>query len=191
MINYNDLYNDVKEILSEKRFKHSEGVVKRALEYAEIYNVDKEELRIAAIAHDIAKEFSDEENQKYIKEYNIELDEIEKCNKNLLHAIIGAYICKNKYEFSDDMVNAVKYHTTGRENMSLLEKIIYLADATEESKNYEKDFYVQTIKNDIDKGMVEVSKWVINNLTERKRVIHLNTVKCYNYYTNKINNKEG
>ena len=191
MINYNDLYNDVKEILSEKRFKHSEGVVKRALEYAEIYNVDKEELRIAAIAHDIAKEFSDEENQKYIKEYNIELDEIEKCNKNLLHAIIGAYICKNKYEFSDDMINAVKYHTTGRENMSLLEKIIYLADATEESKNYEKDFYVQTIKNDIDKGMVEVSKWVINNLTERKRVIHLNTVKCYNYYTNKINNKEG
>lgn len=190
MIDYNDLYNEVKSVLSEKRFKHSEGVVKRALEYAEIYNVDKDILKLVAIAHDIAKEFSDEENQKYIKEYNIELDEIEKNNKNLLHAIIGAYICKNKYNFSDDMVNAVKYHTTGRENMSILEKVIYLADATEESKNYEKDFYVETIKNDIDKGMVEVTKWVINNLTERKCVIHLNTIKCYNYYTNKINTKE-
>lgn len=191
MIEYENLYNEVKKVLSEKRFKHSEGVVRRALEYAEIYNVDKEILKLVAIAHDIAKEFSNEENQKYIEEYNINLDEIEKNSKNLLHAKIGAHICKNKYEFSEDMVNAVMYHTTGRENMSILEKIIYLADATEESKNYDKDPYVKLIKKDINKGMVEVSKWVINNLIERKCIIHLDTVKCYNYYTNKINIKEG
>ena len=191
MIKYETRYKDVNKILSEKRFKHSEGVVKRALEYGDVYNDNKEILKLVAIAHDIAKEFSDEENKKYIEEYNICLDEVEKNNKNLLHAKIGAYIYKYKYNFSEDMFNAVMYHTTGRENMSVLEKIIYLADATEENRNYNKDPYVAIIKKDIDEGMVEVSKWVINNLIEKKRVIHLNTIKCYNYYTNKINIKEG
>ena len=186
MIKYEDLYNEVKKTLSEKRFKHSEGVVERALEYAEIYNVDKEKVKLVAIAHDIAKEFSEEENQKYINDYNIELDEAERFNKNLIHAKIGAYICKNKYQFTDDMVQAVRYHTTGKENMSMLEKVIYLADATEKNRNYCKEPYVEIIKNDIDKGILEVSKWVINSLIERNVVIHLDTIKCYNYYTNKI-----
>lgn len=186
MIKYEDLYNDVKILLSEKRLKHSEGVVKRALEYAEIYNEDKEIVKLAAIAHDIAKELSDEENQKYIEAYNIELDEIEKINKNLLHAKIGAYICKNKYNFNDDMVNSIMYHTTGRAGMSMLEKIIYLADATEENRKYSDiEYYVNIIKQDIDNGVLEVSKWVINHLLEKNAVIHLNSVKCYNYYAKK------
>ncbi len=187
MIKYEVLYKKVKEKLSEKRFKHSEGVVERALEYAEIYNVDKEIVKLVAIAHDIAKELTEEENQKYIDLYNINLDEIEKINKNLLHAKIGAYICKNEYGFTDEMVNAVRYHTTGRKNMSTLEKIIYLADATEKNRKYKMEPYVETIKQDIDKGIIDVSKWVINKLVEDNTVIHVDTIKCYNYY---INNKE-
>lgn len=182
MIKYEELYNDVKNTLSEKRFKHSEGVVKRALEYSKIYGGDIEQIKLTAIAHDIAKELSFEENQKYISKYNIELDDIEKTSKNLLHAIIGAQICKDKYGFTDDMVNAVKYHTTGRENMSMLEKIIYLADATEEGKKYSVDSFVETVKNDIDNGMYEVSKFVSKSLLERNELIHLNTIRCYNYY---------
>ena len=190
MIKYEELYEEVKNKLSEKRFKHSEGVVKRAVEYAKIYNVDIETTKLVAISHDIAKELSDEENERYIKDYNIELDEIEKINHNLLHAKIGAYICKNKYDFTDDLVNAIRFHTTGRENMSLLEKIIYLADATEENRKYCSSYYVDIIKKDIDMGMLEVSKWVTNNLLERNMVIHLDTIKCYNFY-NKMKNKNG
>ena len=187
MTNYEDLYNDVKNMLSEKRFTHSEGVVQRALEYAEIYNVDKETVKLVAIAHDIAKELSDEEVQKYISEYNIEFDDIEKINHNLWHAKIGAYICKNKYNFTEDMVNSVRYHTTGRSNMSTLEKVIYLADATDGNRKYESiDYYVGIVKEDIDKGMVEVSKWVINHLLENDKVIHLDSIKCYNYYAQKV-----
>lgn len=185
MITYNELYNDVKNTLSEKRFKHSEGVVKRALEYAKIYNVDVETIKLVAIAHDIAKEFTEEENKEFIEKYNIQLDEIEKTNKNLLHSKIGACICKDKYGFTDDMANAVKYHTTGKDNMSILEKVIYLADATEENRNYiDIDYYVDTVKENIDKAMCEVSKWVINVLLERNSAVHLDTVKCYNYYRN-------
>ena len=183
MIKYEKLYEDVKEMLSEERFNHSERVVKRAIEYAKIYNVDIEMVKLVAISHDIAKELSEEENQEYISKYNIKLDDIEKVNKSLLHAKIGAYICKEKYGFTDDMVNSVRYHTTGRENMSVLEKIVYLADATEEGrKEYIVSEYVDLINKDIDKGMVEISKWVMNKLLKNNKVIHLDTIKCYNYY---------
>lgn len=183
MIKYEELYIEVKNNLSEKRFKHSEGVVKRALEYADIYGVDKEITKLVAIAHDIAKELSNDEVNKYIEEYNIKLDEIEKNNHNLIHAKIGAYICKNKYNFSDDMFNAIKYHTTGRSNMSTLEKIIYLADATEENRGYDDiNWYVELIKKDIELGIFEVSKWVINDLLKKNRQIHIDSIKCYNYY---------
>lgn len=184
MIEYEKLYEIVKEKLSEERFKHSEGVVKRAIEFAEVYNIDKESVKLVAIAHDIAKEFTDIEVNEYLNKYNIKLDEIEKMNKNLIHAKIGAYICQNEFGFTFDMTNAIKYHTTGRENMSQLEKIIYLADATEENRNYDYIEYVDTIKANIDEGMLKVSKWVINSLLERNRMIHLDSIKCYNFYAN-------
>lgn len=187
MIKYEKLYEDVKSSLSEKRFKHSEGVVKRALEYAEIYKLNTEVVKLVAMAHDIAKELSEEEISNYIKLYNIEFDDIEKNSPNLWHTKIGAYICKDKYGFSDDMVNSVMYHTTGRANMSLLEKVIYLADATDETRAYgDMDYYVDIIKKDIDLGMVEVSKWVINHLLSKNAIIHYDSLKCYNYYANKI-----
>lgn len=185
MVDYDTLYVDVRNILSEKRFKHSEGVVKRAIEYAKVYNVDIETVKLASIAHDIAKELSAEAEQEYIYKYNIELDETEQNSHNLVHAKIGAAICKNKYGFTEDMVNAIKFHTTGRANMSLLEKIIYLADATDLTRNYDDiDYYVGIIKDDIDRGMLEVSKWVINDLLKKNRIIHLDSVRCYNYYAN-------
>ena len=182
MVKYEELYVEVKKMLSEKRFKHSEGVVKRAIEYAEIYNVDIETVKLAAIAHDIAKELSSEAEQDYIRKYGIVLDEVEKVNHNLLHAIIGAEICKDRFGFSEDMANSVRFHTTGRANMSMLEKVIYLADATEEGRNYEKECYVDTIKQDIDKGMVEVCKWVIMKLVSDNKIVHIDSVKCFNYY---------
>ncbi len=182
MIKYEDLYLDVKEKISEKRFKHSEAVVKRAIEYSKIYNVDIETTKLVAIAHDIAKELSKEEIEQYIYKYNIELDDIEKINHSLIHAKIGAYICKYEYNFTDDMVNAIKYHTTGRENMSILEKIIYLADATEETRTYCSSHYIDIIKQNIDKGIVEVTKWTINHLLETNKIIHIDSIKCYNYY---------
>lgn len=184
MIKYEELYNEVKKILSDNRFKHSESVVKRAVEYAKIYGVDIEIVKLAAMAHDIAKELTDEEVKKYIVKYNIKLDDIEKINKSLVHAKIGAYICKNKYGFTDDIINAVRYHTTGRENMSMLEKIIYLADATEENRKYCPTQYINIIKDNIDNGMIEVSKWVMNNLLQNNKIIHLDTIRCYNYYAN-------
>lgn len=183
MVEYEVIYEDVKNTLSEKRFRHSEGVVERAIEYAKIYGANEKEVKLAAIAHDIAKEIPKDEIIKYAEKIGVELDEIEKINLNLPHAKLGAKICKDKYGFTEDMANAVKYHTTGRENMSLLEKIIYLADATEPGRTYFNiQYYVDLIKKDIDRGLFEVAKWSIENITSREGILHLDTVKCYNFY---------
>ena len=82
------------------------------------------------------------------------------------------------------MVNAIKYHTTGKANMSIIEKIIYLADATEENRKYCSSIYVDIIKKDIDQGIIEICKWVINRLLETNKLIHIDSIECYNYYTN-------
>lgn len=187
MIGYDELYKEVKNTLSEKRFKHSEGVVERAIEYARIYGVDEYEVKLTAIAHDIAKEIPKDEILKYAEEIGADLDEVEKKNLSLPHAKIGAQFCKLRYDFSNDMVNAIKYHTTGRANMSMLEKIINLADATEPGRTYfDLEYYVDVIKKDIDRGMFEVSKWTIEHLASKEGIIHLDTVKCYNFYKEKL-----
>ena len=80
------------------------------------------------------------------------------------------------------MINSVRYHTTGRENMSMLEKIIYLADATEENRKYCSKYYVDIIKENINKGIIEIQKWTINKLLEENILIHPDSIKCYNYY---------
>ena len=98
MIEYDELYKEVKKRLSDKRFAHSECVVKRAIEYAEIYHADINMVKLVAISHDIAKELTDEEIKENIEKYKIELDAVEKENPNLIHAKIGAYICKENYK---------------------------------------------------------------------------------------------
>lgn len=190
MIEYDVLYQKVQEKVSEKRLKHTLGVVKRALEYASIYDIDIRQVKLTAIAHDIAKDLSDEEINEYLQKYHLKLNTIEKQNRNLLHAKIGAAIVKEEYGFTPDMVNAIKYHTTGRENMSLLEKIIYLADATEENRKYCSKEYVALIKKDLDKGIVEINKWVLKKLLDNNELISLDGIKCYNYYCNIIRNRE-
>lgn len=133
-MDYEEIENDVRKTLSEYRFTHSLGVVKKAVELANIYGLDEEITRKVAIAHDIAKEMTDEEMLEYAKLNHIEVDEIESIKPSLLHGKIGADIATKKFGFTQDMVNAIKWHTTGRKNMSMLEKIIYVADKTEENR---------------------------------------------------------
>lgn len=183
---YDELYEEIKNTLSEKRFNHTLGVVKRAIEYAKVYNANIEDVKLAALSHDIAKEIPFEECMKKVEELKIQLDEIEIKNFNLLHAKLGAEIIKNKYHFNDDIINAIKYHTTGRENMSILEKIIFLADATEENRNYpELENLVNMIKEDIDKGMIFTLKWTFDDLMKKEKLIHIDAVKAYNFLISK------
>ena len=132
---------DVKKELSEKRYNHSVGVMKKAEELAKIYGADVNKAKLVGLAHDIGKELSRDEKLEYAKNNHIEVDEIEKINVGLLHGKIGADICKRRYNFTEDMQNAIKYHTTGsgKKEMTLLEKIIFLADKIEENRSYKDE----------------------------------------------------
>lgn len=180
---YEEIENDVKSVLSEYRFTHSLGVVKKAVELAKIYGVQEETAKKVGIAHDIAKEMTDEEMIEYAKANNIRIDEIETVKPSLLHGKIGADIAAKKYGFTEDMVNAIKWHTTGRENMSMLEKIIYVADKTEENRkgtrfNLEKSRELST--QNIDETLIFLMNEFITYNVKNEWLIHPETIIARN-----------
>ena len=180
---YKEIENDVKSVLSEYRFTHSLGVAKKAIELAKIYGVQEEIAKKVGIAHDIAKEMTDEEMIEYAKVNNIRIDEIETVKPSLLHGKIGADIAAKKFDFTQDMINAIKWHTTGRENMSMLEKIIYVADKTEENRkgtrfNLEKSRELST--QNIDETLIFLMNEFITYNVKNEWLIHPETIKARN-----------
>ena len=156
-IDIEQIKQELEKNLSEKRYIHSIGVMERAEELAQIYGLDVEKAKIVGLAHDIAKELTKEEALKYAEENNIELDEIEKVAPYLLHAKIGAHLCKTKYGFTKEMQQAIEYHTTGAVNMSLLDKIIFVADKTESNRNFDDlDYIVKLSNENIDDGVIYI-----------------------------------
>lgn len=180
---YEEIESDVKSVLSEYRFIHSLGVAKKAIELAKIYGVQEEIAKKVGIAHDIAKEMTDEEMIEYAKANNIRIDEIETVKPSLLHGKIGADIAAKKFGFTQDMINAIKWHTTGRENMSMLEKIIYVADKTEENRkgtrfNLEKSRELST--QNIDETLIFLMNEFITYNVKNEWLIHPETIKARN-----------
>ena len=110
MQNIENIKNDLKNELSEKRYLHSIGTMKEAKKLAEFYGLDEEKAELAGLIHDIAKEMPDEEKIEYTKQHNIEVDEIERKNIGLLHAKIAANIAKEKYNFDKEIQQAIEYH---------------------------------------------------------------------------------
>lgn len=115
-----------------KRFEHTLGVAYTAAALAMRYGCDIKKAQAAGLLHDCAKCLSDEKRLSICKKNKIPVTEVERKNPFLLHAKVGAYLAKEKYGIKDpDILNAVSSHTTGRQGMSLLEKIIFVADYIE------------------------------------------------------------
>lgn len=182
MLSYEEIYEIVKERLSEKRFYHSECVVERCIEYAKIYGVDVEKARIAGIAHDVAKEIPKEKQVEIAETYGIKLDEIEKRQIPLIHAKLGAEIARKEFGCTDDICEAIKWHTTGKENMSILEKIVFMADATGNDRTWGDTEKLRKIaKENLDLAMIELMKECIIDVVEKGFPVHPNSINAYNY----------
>ncbi|MCF0126884.1 MAG: HD domain-containing protein [Clostridia bacterium] len=180
MIKYEELYNIVKSKISKERFEHTLNVVERAIEYAKVYGVDEQRATLAALAHDIAK---NDINKIEYNKYKDQFDEITMKNDSLKHAKLGGIICE-EYGFDSDMINSIKYHTTGRANMSILEKIIYLADSTEKNRKFGST-QVELAKRNIDEAIFTICAWTIKKLVDESKLIHPDSINCYNYYNTK------
>lgn len=190
MENIEKIKEDLKQILSEKRYIHSIGAMEKAIELAKIYGEDEEKSALTALTHDIAKEMTMEEYYKYAKENNIELSKDDKMCTSVLHGIIGADIVKKKYGFTDEMCRAIYYHTTGITNMTTFEKIIFLADKVEE-RTRPKD-KADVIRNIIkEKGLDEAILWIADDYTIPKAIknmdiLHPNTINVRNEIIEKM-----
>lgn len=178
-----EIDEDIKKRLSAKRYQHSLNVMKKAEELAIKYNVDVQKARLVGLAHDIAKDMPKEEKLQYVKKNHIEIDEIEAINIELLHAKIGADICKKKYEFTKEMQQAIQYHTTGNVEMDDLAKILFIADKTEEGRKY-LDF--EKIQKEEEKGINDELIFLLDNsiryTIDKGELLHLDSVKTRNYF---------
>lgn len=175
----------VKEILksklTEKRYFHSLCVADAAKEIASIYGESTDKAYFTGLVHDIMRNESQENMQKYIEDNQLKLDAATKNSFMLWHAFLGADYIKRYLGVDDeDIINAVRYHTTARCNMSLLEKIIYLADCSSADRNYwNVDDIRAIIRKDINKAMYEVLDFSVNDLTSKGMVVHPDTLKAY------------
>ncbi len=170
------------ENIGEKRYEHSLRVMETAGKLAEIYGADRSKVKTAAILHDCAKYSSKIGLLKKIDDFDIILDNIWKNNLGILHGPIGAKVAEEEYGVSDvEILDAIYYHSTGRINMSILDKIIYIADYIEPKRNYPR---IETIRamafEDLNMSILMAMNDTILYLVENNRLIHPNTLEARN-----------
>ena len=172
----------VKDKLSEKRYKHSIAVMNRAVELAKKYGANEKDCMYAGLIHDVAKEVPKNQCVLLAEELGVSLDEIEKNNLLLVHAKIGAYIAKKRFNLSDEICDAVRTHTTGCANMTLLQKIIYIGDYTSADRDYDvaKEAY-KIVLNNLDDAILFALKSTFIELIDREILIHPDAIDAYNY----------
>lgn len=177
----------LKENLKTKRYEHVLSVRDTAIKLAEIYNEDLEKAKVAALVHDCAKNMSDEQLIKIAEEHKLHIDEICKESPQLLHAPVGAIIARRTMGIENtDILNAVAYHTTGRKNMSLLEKIIYIADYIEPQRNFSGiDELRKAANQDLDVALLKSFDNTIKFVIDRGQLLHLDTIEGRNYIVSK------
>ncbi len=174
--------------LNPKRFLHSIGVEYTAANLAFVHGADVEKARLAGLLHDCAKYIPTDEKLKRAKKYGINVNKCEKANPDLLHGKIGVFIAKEKYGVDDpEILSAIAYHTTGHPDMTLLEKIIFVADYIEPNRRIIRD--LPEIRReaylDLDKCIIHILKNTLEYLETTDAAIDELTRDTYDYYVSK------
>ncbi len=179
---FKDYEQIIKNNMKDKRFSHCKNVAKEAVALAEIHGADTDKAKLAGILHDATKEFSFERQLQIIKDGGIILDDIEKISTNLWHAISGSVYARDVLHIDDeDILNAIRYHTSGRVNMSLLEKIIYVADYTSAERSFEGVDYMRKLaRKNLNEAILFGTSFTIADLAKHNRLIHPNAVALFN-----------
>ena len=164
-----ELKSVLKSRMNEHRYIHSLNVAKRAVFLSEKYGADPEKAEFAGLIHDICKGITNEEQLLIIKNAGIELDEDTMKSPALWHSIAGAVYSEHYLGVTDkDVLNAVRYHTSGRGGMSILEKVIYMADLTSAERNYPDAEYTRNLTDyNLDEGIAYGVRWIAGDLERR------------------------
>lgn len=168
--------------LKSKRMAHVLGTEETAAELARRYGADEREARIAALLHDCTKKLSIEEQLALCEQYGIELDELERKALKLQHSRTGAEIARHVFGVSDAVYDAIRYHTTGRPDMTLLEKILYIADYMEPNRKFDgvEDIRAATARS-LDEGILLGLTMTIDEMNAYGNPIHHLTMDAREY----------
>ena len=183
MMETTKIKNYLQGMLSPKRYQHPLGVSEEAVRLARHYGADEEKAYLAGLVHDCGKEVEPKEAAGILKErYGITADAMSLQMPRLLHGPLGACMAQSEFDIYDpEVLDAIRYHTTGKANMSLLSKIIYIADYIEPGRDFEGvDELRELTYRDMDAAIIQGIDFTICDLIEQGKTIHPDTVHCRN-----------
>ena len=165
--------------LKHKRIPHVLGTEQEAIRLAERYGADVEKARVAALLHDCTKRLDMEEQLALCRQYGIRLDALEQQALKLLHAKTGAAIARDVFGVDDEIYRAIWWHTTGHAGMTLLEKIMYLADYIEPSRDFPGVDKLRAVcYKDLDEGLLMGLEMTIEEMTSMGNPVHHATIEA-------------
>ena len=183
------LQKKMKEALSEDRYEHTIGVMYTAESLAMRYGVDMTKAAVAGLLHDCAKCIPNAQKIKMCKKNDIEITDMEEKNPSLLHAKLGAYLAEDVYGITDpEILNAIRWHTTGKPDMSMMDIIIYMADYIE--PNRDKAPNLRAIRKlcfeNIEEALYQVLEGTLDYLANCPDMIDPMTKVSYDFYKWKL-----
>lgn len=191
---FSDELNAIKEKVrlsqNDFRYQHTIGVMNTAVELAKRYEVDVDKARIAGLLHDCAKGFTGQRNLELCEKYGLPISETEQKNLGLLHAKLGAYLARQEYGIDDEeILDAIRWHTTGRPKMTPLDKIIYIADYIEPNRNQTPNLAQirRLAMVDLDECLYTILEDSLAYLKTKNEVVDQMTEETYLYYKELLN----
>ncbi|HBN86325.1 MAG TPA: phosphohydrolase [Clostridiales bacterium] len=174
-MNEQEIIRKLKQLLPEKRFRHTIGVAEAAQQMAERLNADTRKVRIAALLHDCSRYMTGEEMVVFLSSRSMDMDELSVVSgTSLLHASVSAVLAKEEYGIDDpDILSAVECHTLGKKDMNLMDKIIFVSDYIEPGRDFEG---VEALRNlvitDLDQAVIQSVNSTVRHLLNENRLIH-------------------
>ena len=171
----------LKARLSPQRYKHSLAVSRAAVSLAKRYDCDVQKAELAGLIHVVCKDDSKEVQLQTAEEFGIILTEFERNCPKLWHSIVGAEYVRRYIIDDDDIVNAVRYHTSARADMSLLEKVIYVADCISSDRTFKGVSQLRSqAKKSLDSVILSMTRTTLEELVSSSLPLHSDSVNAYN-----------
>ncbi|MBY9080646.1 bis(5'-nucleosyl)-tetraphosphatase (symmetrical) YqeK [Paenibacillus sp. HN-1] len=185
------LIESVSSQMPEKRWKHTLGVMKTSVELAQRYGGDPERAETAAILHDVAKYWPVERMREIIEDNGLSA-ELLRYDKQLWHAEVGAFVAEKEYGITDrEVLDAIRFHTSGREGMTLMDKIVCLADYMEPGRDFPGvDRIRKLAKSSLEEGLLAGFDSTISLLLEKQKIVFPLTVLARNDLVRALEEKE-
>lgn len=184
---------NLSKLIDGTRYNHILGTLEIALHLGRRHNLKEEQICLAALFHDYAKIFSQEKMNSYLVIHKIFLDEIEEKIPSIWHGLVGAHIAKEEFGVSDkEVLRAIRIHSTADEEMSILDKIIYVADYIEprgEIRSYDRRELTLLAEDDLDEATLNVLNLSLDYLIEERKLIHPRSIKARNELLELLQNR--